>query len=61
MRYHVSMKKFSKVPREKRIHQLTNEDLQVVIGGGLSGPDQCVPNYYMKCIAEYVPITTQDA
>jgi len=55
------MKKLSKPRRDPQPQQLTNEDLKAVQGGGLSGPDQCVPNYYMKCISEYVPITTQDA
>jgi len=55
------MKRITKQTRTRRIEPLTSESLKTVSGGGLSGPDQCVPNYYMKCISEYVPITTQEA
>lgn len=55
------MKKPKNAPRRRRIQEVTSESLERVSGGGLTGPDQCVPQYTLICISEYVPPTTQEA
>lgn len=54
----VEMKKPTTSKRPAK--RLTADQLAHVVGGGLSGPDQCDPRYRLRCIQDATPPGTQD-